>query len=264
MSSTQSQYLCWICRVFGFPCCCVRFGGWAGGSPTAPLWTFPRPCRPSRLTALEDTLKTGAPRLFRRSVLLAAVGILALVLTACRGVGGGQLPPNTGFTAPASFGFSFSCEDKGGLNPPTGQLAIQLVLHRPRHQPPRLGVLDPRDRRPDRPGAGIPDLYRSESASRRERADLPGPLPADVVRPGGLPVDLPGARDEDHTAVPLRGHRPRQRHEPRPVAGRLLLHQAHERYGLDLPIPDPATVFYARAGLLSSGNLTVADARNAP
>ena len=31
------------------------------------------------------------------------------------------------FTAPASFGFTFSCEDKGGLNPPTGQLRIQLT-----------------------------------------------------------------------------------------------------------------------------------------
>lgn len=72
-------------------------------------------------------MKTGAPSFRRRSMLLAAVGILALVLTACRGVGGGQLPPdNVLFKAPASFGFSFSCEDKGGINPPTGQLAIQL------------------------------------------------------------------------------------------------------------------------------------------
>jgi hypothetical protein len=31
------------------------------------------------------------------------------------------------FTGPASFGFSFSCEDKGGLNPPTGQLRIELA-----------------------------------------------------------------------------------------------------------------------------------------
>jgi hypothetical protein len=64
---------------------------------------------------------------FRRSILLAAAGILALVLTACRGVGGGQLPPSTGFTGPASFGFTFSCEDKGGLNPPTGKLSIELA-----------------------------------------------------------------------------------------------------------------------------------------
>jgi hypothetical protein len=72
-------------------------------------------------------MKTGAPSFRRRSVLLAAAGILAVVLTACTGRGGGQLPPdNVVFKAPASFGFDFSCEDSGGLNPPTGQLRIQL------------------------------------------------------------------------------------------------------------------------------------------
>jgi hypothetical protein len=77
---------------------------------------------------LEDTLKTGAPRFFRRSIFLAAAGILAVVLTACTGRGGGYLPPDgVVFTGQAPFGFTFSCEDKGGLNPPTGQLAIELA-----------------------------------------------------------------------------------------------------------------------------------------
>ena len=50
-----------------------------------------------------------------------------MALTACTGRGGGQLPPDgVVFKGPASFGFSFSCEDKGGLNPPTGRLRIQL------------------------------------------------------------------------------------------------------------------------------------------
>jgi hypothetical protein len=50
-----------------------------------------------------------------------------VVLTACTGHGGGQLPPdNVLFTGPASFGFTFSCEDSGGLNPSTGKLAIEL------------------------------------------------------------------------------------------------------------------------------------------
>jgi hypothetical protein len=78
------------------------------------------------MTPSGETMKTGASRFFRRSTVLAAVGILALVLTACTGRGGGQLPPSAGFTGPASFGFSFSCEDKGGLNARTGQLHIQL------------------------------------------------------------------------------------------------------------------------------------------
>ena len=73
-------------------------------------------------------MTTGTPRLFRRSIVLAAAGILAVMLTACTGSGGGQLPPQSPvFMGPASFGFTFSCEDKGGINPPTGQLRIQLT-----------------------------------------------------------------------------------------------------------------------------------------
>jgi hypothetical protein len=73
-------------------------------------------------------MKTGAHRFLRRSIVLAAAGILAVLLTACTGSGGGQLPPQSPvFMAPASFGFTFSCEDKGGINPPTGQLRIQLT-----------------------------------------------------------------------------------------------------------------------------------------
>jgi hypothetical protein len=73
-------------------------------------------------------MKFGGSSYFRRSVMLAAACVLAVVLTACTGRGGGQLPPDSklGFKAPASFGFSFSCEDKGGINPQTGQLHIEL------------------------------------------------------------------------------------------------------------------------------------------
>ena len=59
-------------------------------------------------------MKLGASSYFRRSVMLAAACILAVVLAACTGRGGGQLPPSAGFTGAASFGFSFSCE-KGDL-----------------------------------------------------------------------------------------------------------------------------------------------------
>jgi hypothetical protein len=75
---------------------------------------------------MEENMKLGGSRYFRRSVMLAAVCALAVVLTACTGRGGGQLPPSAGFSAPASFGFSFSCEDKGGLNKQTGKLQIEL------------------------------------------------------------------------------------------------------------------------------------------
>lgn len=68
-------------------------------------------------------------RQLRRSALPAAVCLLLVVLTACTGRGGGYLPASAGFSGPASFGFSFSCEDKGGVNPPTGQLRIQLAYN---------------------------------------------------------------------------------------------------------------------------------------
>jgi hypothetical protein len=80
-------------------------------------------------------VKTGTPRLYRRSIVLATAGLIAVLLTACTGSGGGYLPPgptasdtfpNTVFTGKASFGFHFSCEDKGGINPQTGRLRLQL------------------------------------------------------------------------------------------------------------------------------------------
>jgi hypothetical protein len=73
-------------------------------------------------------MKIGGHRHLRRSIFLAAACLLALVLTACTGRGGGQLPADKVlFKGSASFGFSFSCEDKGGINPSTGKLAIQLA-----------------------------------------------------------------------------------------------------------------------------------------
>jgi hypothetical protein len=73
-------------------------------------------------------MKIGAPRFFKRSVLLAMAGILLAVLTACTGRGGGYLAPQASlFKGQATLGFTFSCEDKGGINPPTGKLGIELA-----------------------------------------------------------------------------------------------------------------------------------------
>jgi hypothetical protein len=75
-------------------------------------------------------MKTGVRPFLRQSISLAAAGVLVVVLAACTGRGGGYLPPNRPvFTGQASFGFTFSCEDKGGLNPPTGQLRIELAYN---------------------------------------------------------------------------------------------------------------------------------------
>ncbi len=71
-------------------------------------------------------MKTGARSILRRSTSLAVPGALLALLAACTGHGGGYLAPGHGFSGRASFGFTFSCEDKGGVNPPTGQLRSQL------------------------------------------------------------------------------------------------------------------------------------------
>ena len=62
----------------------------------------------------------------RRPLCGVAVTFVVLAMTACTGRGGGQLPPAAGFDGPASFGFQFGCADRGGLNPPTGRVQIQL------------------------------------------------------------------------------------------------------------------------------------------
>jgi hypothetical protein len=64
-------------------------------------------------------MKSGTSPFVRRFVSLAVAGILMVVLAACTGRGGGNLPPqNPLFTGQASFGFTFSCEN--------GDLHIEL------------------------------------------------------------------------------------------------------------------------------------------
>ena len=115
-------------HVWGVPGGCVDIEPLHAGK-VADIVNFRTSAWPLVPDSFGDIMKTGAPRLFRRSIVLAAAGILAVLLTACTGSGGGTLPPNEllGFTDKASFGFNFSCEDKGGINPSTGQLRVQLT-----------------------------------------------------------------------------------------------------------------------------------------
>jgi hypothetical protein len=211
-------------------------------------------------------MKTGAPWLFRRSIVLAAAGVLAVLLTACTGSGGGSLPPgptasdtfpDTVFTGKASFGFHFSCEDKGGVNPSTGQLRLQLtytdhgtsvLLGSPFSIQGTADELDPvvesmfcigqnpppggneliflgRYRLTTSPPPGFP-----QSCPRRETSTSPLCRFEVIVR------DTDGnltASTGDFFSIKLSS--------ATAVASEL----------------DPATVFYARAGYLESGNLTV-------
>ena len=202
-------------------------------------------------------MKTGAPSFRRRSMLLAAVGILALVLTACRGVGGGQLPPdNVLFKAPASFGFSFSCEDKGGINPPTGKLAIQLSYIDHGANPLGSGfsihgIVDQIDpvlesaicigQNPPPGGNELIFLGRYRLTSSAP-AGFPSTCPTRETKTTPLCRFEVIVRDNDQNL--------------RPSPGDYFQITLSSATAVTSEL-DPAFVFYTRAGLLSSGNLTV-------
>jgi hypothetical protein len=193
----------------------------------------------------------------RRSLSVAAVGILALALTACTGRGGGQLPPDRVlFKGPASFGFAFSCEDKGGLNPRTGQLAIQLAYTdhgtNPIGSPFSIhGIVDTIDpvlesaicigQNPPPGGNELIFLGRYRLLSSAP-AGFPSTCPARETRTTPLCRFEVIVRDND------------MNHAPSP--GDYFQITLSSGTVVDDEL-DPATVFYTRAGLLSSGNLTV-------
>jgi hypothetical protein len=204
-------------------------------------------------------MKTGAPRFFRRSILLAAAGILAVLLTACKGSGGGYLPPNepAGFTGKASFGFNFSCEDKGGLNPPTGQLRLQLsytdqgtsqLLGAPFSIQGTADELDPVvesalciDQNPPPGGNELIFLGRFRLTSSP---------------PPGFPQSCPNS---ETSTSPLCRFEVIVRDADGNLAG-----SKGDFFSIKLSSDtavtselDPATVFYARAGYLEGGNLKV-------
>jgi hypothetical protein len=218
------------------------------------------------LTALEDTMKTGASRLLRRSVLLAAAGILAVTLTACTGSGGGYLPPGptasdtfpeTVFTGKASFGFNFSCEDKGGVNPPTGQLRLQLtytdhgtsqLLGSPFSIQGTADELDPVLESMICIGQNPPPGGSELIFLGRYRPTTPPPT--------GFPQTCP--RRETSTS-PLCRFEVIVRDADGNLAG-----SKGDFFSIKLSsatavtsVLDPATVFYARAGYLEGGNLKV-------
>jgi hypothetical protein len=207
-------------------------------------------------------MKIGARSFRRRSLLLAAAGILAVVLTACTGRGGGHLPPdNLLFKAPASFGFSFSCEDKGGINPPTGQLRIELAYKDHGTNPLGSGfsihgIVDKLD-----------PVLESEVCIGQEP-----PPPSEFGNqliflgryrltsspPAGFPSSACPARET--TTKPLCRFEVIVRDNDQnfaPSPGDYFSIKLSTVTDKLVTIFDPTTLVYARAGLLSSGNLMV-------
>jgi hypothetical protein len=195
------------------------------------------------------------PRL-RRSLSVVATGMLALSLTACTARGGGQLPPDTGFTGPASFGFQFSCQDNGGLNPPTGQLRIELSYTD--HGTSLIGsafsihgIVDTLDpvvesmfcigRNPPPGGNELIFLGRYYLTSSAPE-DFPSTCATRATATRPLCRFEVKVRDSDRNGAPSKGD-----------SFRITLSSATV---LTTEL-DPAGVFYTRGGKLSSGNLTV-------
>ena len=203
-------------------------------------------------------MKTSARRLARRLMTVAAAGILVVVLAACNGRGGGYLPPQSPvFTGPASFGFTFSCEDKGGLNPPTGQLRIELaytdhgtslVLGSPFSIHGTVDVIDPVlesaiciGQNPPPGGNELIFLGRYRLVSSAP-AGFPSTCPKRETRTSPLCRFEVIVRDNDMNRAPSTG----DYFQIRLSSGTVLDDEL-----------DPATVFYTRAGFLQGGNLTV-------
>jgi len=200
---------------------------------------------------------TSTHSFFRRAVVVAAAG-LVLVLTACTGRGGGQLPPNPKlkFTGPASFGFSFSCEDKGGVNPPTGKLKIQLSYTDHGSNPLGSafgihGIVD----RIDPVLESMICIGQSPPPGGKELIFL-GRYYRTTSAPAGFPSICP---TRDSAATPLCRFEVIVRdndHDRTPSPGDYFQIRLSGGTVLDDEL-DPATVFYTRAGLLSGGNITV-------
>jgi len=203
-------------------------------------------------------MKTGVPRLFRRSIVLAAAGILAVLLTACTGSGGGQLPPNepAGFTGKASFGFHFSCEDKGGINPPTGQLRLHLTYRDHGRNPIGAsfsiqGTADELD-----PVLESMICIGQEPPINGNTLVFLGRYRPTSPPPAGFPQSCP--RHETSTSPLCRFEVIVQDNDGNLAGSRgdffsIKLSSATVLEGEF----DPATVFYARSGYLERGNITV-------
>ena len=195
-------------------------------------------------------MKIGGPRFFQRSVLLAAACMLAVVLTACTGRGGGQLPPSAGFTGAASFGFTFSCEN--------GDLKIELSYNDKGSNPlgSSFGIhgivdkIDPVleseiciDHNPPPPPENqlifLGRYYLTSSAPSR----FPSTCPTRANSTTPLCRFEVIVQDNDKSRTPSQGD--------------FFSIKLSKVTALTSEFPDPATVVYARAGTLSSGNLTV-------
>jgi hypothetical protein len=202
-------------------------------------------------------MQTGPYSRLRRVLLVAAAGLSAMSVTACTGRGGGQLPPDgIAFSGSASLGFSFSCQDNGGINPRTGQLHIELSYGDKGRSPIGSafsihGIADTIDpvlesaicigRNPPPGGNELIFLGRYYLTSSAP-AGFASTCPTRESATAPLCRFEVIVRDNDMNRMPSRGD---------------YFHIALSSGTAVTSDLNLATVFYTRGGLLSSGNLTV-------
>ena len=203
-------------------------------------------------------MRIGKARLLRRSISVGVAGILVAALAACTGRGGGYLPATSPtFNGPASFGFDFSCEDKGGLNPRTGQLVIQvgyvehgtyLATGLPFSVHGIVDVIDPVvesaiciGQNPPPGGSTLIFLGRYWPASTAP-VDFPTSCPVrDSQKTPSCRFEIQ-VKDNDSNLAPSTGD--------------YFSIQLSSTTALGSQL-DPGTVFYTRAGILEGGNVAV-------
>ena len=195
-------------------------------------------------------------RPWRRRLAVALIGVLAASLSACDGRGGGQLGPVAPlFAGPASFGFSFSCERSSistKTQPKTGRLRIQLSYTE--HGTNLLGsgfgihgtvdTLDPVLESEicighEPPPGGNELIFLGQY---RTTTSVPSRFPRRCASATSRCRFEVIVRDDDGTLTPSPGD--------------FFSIQLSSVTAITSEL-DPAQVFYARAGTLASGNLTV-------
>jgi hypothetical protein len=197
---------------------------------------------------LEDNVKSGKSLFVRRFMSLAVVGILVVVLAACTGRGGGYLPPdNVLFKGQASFGFSFSCEN--------GDLKIELSYNDKGSNP--IGssfgihgfvdtidpVLESEICIGENPPPGGNELIFLGRYRLTSEAPAMLPTACRTQEPSSLCRFEVIVQDNDRSLAPSPGD--------------FFSIKLSTVTALTSEFPDPLTVFYARAGYLAGGNLTV-------
>lgn len=189
--------------------------------------------------------------------LLTAIALAGIVLAACTGRGGGYLAPDgIAFAGKAVIGFSFSCERSSSstnTNPKEGRLRIALSYSDHGTNPigsafSMHGVadeIDPIDEsqicigQEPPPGGNELIILGRYRVTNGSPAGLPASCRA-TAAPCRFEVIV---RDNDNNLAPSTGD----------------FFSIRLSTVTDITITDfpPLTVFYARAGLLAGGNLTI-------